>query len=337
MTAQRKKIEVTDETGDFEATKSKGRVRLLVEALVVCAIIALVYFSDRDASGPPRQSGSPSSGAPVSTTPLPLAGPHEPVIGTGGEDAVVPIPAGTFRMGCSEGDAQCDAHERPAHDVTLSAFEMDLHEVTVAAYRECVRAGVCAIPSINAEKEAERYYNWGKDDRDAHPVNGVSWYEAEAYCRWKGKRLPTEAEFEYALRAGRATKWPWGEADAPPAGFGNYADAAAKEVFTAWEIYEGYTDGHVGTAPVCSFPKNAFGLCDVSGNIYEWTADWYDADAYSKSTAEDPRGAISGGERVIRGGSWDAYRTGQRSSYRFRTTPVARSNSYGFRCARSAS
>jgi formylglycine-generating enzyme required for sulfatase activity len=182
---------------------------------------------------------------------------------------MVRLPGGTFMMGCVDGDSQCGNDEKPAHRVNLDSFYLDVHEVTVAEYAQCVNAGVCK-PALIADNEYDEFYNWNKPGRKNHPVNGVDWNDAHTYCQWRGKRLPTEAEFEYALRGGsQGYIYPWGNNNTPPRGYGNYPDESAHRSFSDWSYFAGYDDGYVGTAPVCSFTRNPYGLCDISGNVWE--------------------------------------------------------------------
>jgi len=220
----------------------------------------------------------------------------------------VPIaatPEAGFEMGSNDGDAD----EKPVHAVHLAAFEMTRTEVTVAQYRLCVQAGKCDAPKTGT------YYNWGHDGRDDHPVNGVSWNDAKAYCEHAGGRLPTEEEWEYAARGREGRKYAWGNTPAPSCDVAVMDDG-------------GNGCGHDSTWPVCSKPagNTPEGLCDMSGNVWEWTASFYCPYA-SKNCA--------GEARVDRGGGWyndDPSRL--RGAVRSWFAPEIRWNSLGFRCAR---
>jgi len=242
---------------------------------------------------------------------------------------MIRLSGGDFEMGCADNDANCWADEKPRHRVTLPSFSLSGHLVAVSEYQACVAAGACPTP-----QGAGEYFNWEAAGRERHPINGVDWSAATDYCAWLGKRLPTEAELEFAMRNGRNDAiYPWGDGDAPPANFANLADESAKRVFPFWKILEGYDDGYVGTSPVCSFDRDAFGLCDMSGNVWEWTADWYDPNYYAASPAQNPKGPDSGLTRVLRGGSWQSAPVDDRASRRLNRPPVDSYYDVGFRCA----
>ena len=191
------------------------------------------------------------------------------------------IPAGCFDMGDSFAEGYGD--ELPVHEVCLSAFEMDFHEITNAEYSECVNDGGCTPPWDTSSWTRTTYH--GDPAYDDFPVIYVDWYQVSDYCTWAGKRLPTEAEWEYAARGGLAGKrYPWGDTISPTDA--NY-------------------DTNVGdTSMVESYAPNGYGLYDMAGNVYEWTADWYGWDYYAVSPVNDPAGPESGVWRVLRGGSW---------------------------------
>lgn len=244
-------------------------------------------------------------------------------------------------MGCVPGDDLCDESEKPRHQVTLSPFWLDIHEVTVADYAECVTAGVCKKPKTNDEQEADDLLNELRNDRKKHPVNGVDWDDADTYCRWRGKRLPTEAEFEFVLRDKReGNVYPWGNNLKPPAHYGNFADRTAVRHFTnggqsGW--LSNYNDGFVGSSPVCSFKRNRYGLCDISGNVREWVVDRFQSGFDDSSPNIDPRGPSSGSYRVVRGAGFALrfpFPGYLRASYRgMGERSEHRSFDIGFRCA----
>jgi len=222
------------------------------------------------------------------------------------------IPSGCFDMGdaFSEGDSD----ELPLHNVCITSdFYMDVHEVTNAEYKACVDAGLCTAPEYSSSYSRGTYY--GNPTYDNFPVIYVDWNQATAYCSWAGKRLPTEAEWEYAARGGLSGKrYSWGD--------------------TATACVDANFDScFVDTSEVESYSANGYGLYDVGGNVWEWVNDWYSSSYYSSSPTNDPPGPSSGTSRVYRGGGW-AYSTDYlRVAYRFYNFPTYLSYHTGFRCA----
>ncbi len=241
--------------------------------------------------------------------------------GDGGEPGAVLIPAGTFTRGClEEGVDGCNAWETPAHEVTFVAdFWMDIHEVTVDQYATCVDDGVCEAPDTG------EWLNWGRDDRGDHPVNGVSWYDGDEYCRWRGGRLPTEAEWEYAARGIDGRYYPWGS-EPPTCELGVFGVYAEHESGT-------FGCGEETTWPVGSMPDGAspFGVMNMAGNLTEWVGDWMAA--YDGEPSTDPTGPASSDrlEKVLRGASfwngWPVTMFDRIAAEAFTRTPY-----FGFRC-----
>ena len=209
---------------------------------------------------------------------------------------MVKVPGGTFLMGDDE---------RPVH---VDPFSIDPTEVTVDAYAECVRAGRCTEPS---DRSVSSYCNWGYGDRGQHPINCVDWNQARAYCAYRGKRLPTEAEWEKAARGTDGRKYPWG----------NETVSCRLAVWGDGQSTDGC--GRHSTWAVGSFEAGAspYGALDMAGNVWEWTSDWYsDERVY----------------RVYRGGGWgNANPASLRASLRYWGSPSRRYGGLGFRCADS--
>ncbi len=204
---------------------------------------------------------------------------------------MVAIPGGSFVMGL-EGAAN-----KTPHRVTLDPFYMDRHEVTQAEFEQVRGANPSRFP--------------GPD----RPVEQVTWYEARGFCRQQGKRLPTEAEWEYAARAGTTTRYYWGDE------------------FRTGNTWNRDNAGDQ-THPVGQKPPNPWGLYDMSGNVWEWVADWYDRHYYERSPEHNPQGPGSGEEKVIRGGSWYSGGEHQMSATRYWAEPNTRNSNLGFRCVR---
>jgi formylglycine-generating enzyme required for sulfatase activity len=236
------------------------------------------------------------------------------------------IPVGKYRLGSPEGLGSPD--EKPAAEITLSPFYIDKTEVTIGDYLLFVRATDGDYPEwlrpggkLNIETGSKKYYRRFKDlvkTCSACPVFGVTWANANAYCRWKDKRLPTEAEWEAAARSGSQEAYSFG------------ASTAAPEAFAWIETNSGETPHPVGTRK-----PNKYGLSDMHGNVWEWVADFYSRNYYSQRPSQNPQGPETGQEHAIRGGSWasdaDSARAGNRASNDTANDDI------GFRCAVSES
>jgi formylglycine-generating enzyme len=257
---------------------------------------------------------------------------------------MVLVPAGRFVMGSPHNIGE--PHEHPMHDVTLSAYCIDRTEVTVNLYAACVRAGDCTASRLTVSWSGysadelmlfSRFCNG--NDRPDHPINCIDWDQATAYCKWAGRRLPTEAEWEYAARGTDGRTYPWGN-EVPSAKRLNACGAecvamANRDLDRSWTGMHDGNDAWETTAPVGSFREGAspFGALDMAGNVHEWTADWYGA--YSSAASMNPHGAEMGSGRVFRGGSWDTNAVDTvRASNRDGTAPSTRRALIGFRCVR---
>ena len=257
------------------------------------------------------------------------------------------IPAGEFMMGSPEGD-----DDEKLHRVRITKpFYLGIHEVTVGDFRRFVSDtgykteaekdgmggfGYDVKDGSSSRKPEYTWRNPGFSQSDDHPVVEVSWNDAVAFGKWLSKkegrtyRLPTEAEWEYACRAGTTTNFYCGDDVEGLALVGNVADGTMKEKFPSRSAIEA-RDGYVFTSPVGEFKPNAFGLCDMHGNVWERCSDWYGKDYYAKSPADDPRGPPSGLYSVNRGGGWHDGAWNCRSECRDWLTPGFRDGNLGFR------
>jgi formylglycine-generating enzyme required for sulfatase activity len=244
-----------------------------------------------------QQAHTRSSEKPAS------AGPQGP--------SMVPIPAGEFTMGSSEGDSD----EQPAHKVYVDAFSIDAYEVTVGQYAAFRQATGANSPS-----------DWQMMNQSANqkrPVANVDWEDAAAYCKWVGKRLPTEAEWEKAARGTDGRLYPWGN-DPPTPLHANYGKSGANN------------NGALAPVGMLEEGKSPYGVYDMAGNVWEWVSDWYDHDYYKNSPPQNPTGPSRGGFKVLRGGAWNTNPKNLRSADRYWDPPTFRSQYFpGFRCAKT--
>jgi formylglycine-generating enzyme required for sulfatase activity len=257
---------------------------------------------------PPRPIPLPQSTAPQAPAASPIGVPSPEATAS----RMAHVPEGTLRIGSEFGKGD----ERPVHAVHISAFDMDVTEVTVAQYGACVQARACLAAGAEVEwagvtQEDQRLYadmcNADRPDRQDHPINCVDWNAADAFCHWKGKRLPTEEEWEYAACGGEC---------------GETVNGAAQQKFFMgshrWPF----------TGPVAKGAAGAFGLYDMAGSVWEWTASAYCP--YDHPGCGDPR-------RVVRGGSWSVVDFSfVRLTDRSPSPPSTKNTSIGFRCARAS-
>lgn len=261
--------------------------------------------------------------------------------------AMVPVPGGTFTMGSPKNNGWTE--EGPAHEVTVAPFLMARTETTMREFRAFVERsghkvrGGCYLwtraGKLRQNKSATARTAW-KDmpgNGDGLPVACVSWTDAQAFVRWLNQRvpgapyrLPSEAEFEYVLRAGGDTAYPWGAAKAAACAAGNGADAASR---FKWRN-KTCDDGHPDIAPAAMYPANPFGLHDLVGNLWEWTADCWNGS--HRGATGDARARDTGtcNSRVLRGGSWDDPVKNLRATYRVGIPYLRRQQNVGFRVVR---
>jgi formylglycine-generating enzyme required for sulfatase activity len=268
------------------------------------------------------------------------------------EPEMVSIQGASFNMGSNENE-----DEKPIHRVTVSSFKMAKYEVTVKEFAAFVNA-------TNYQTDAEKLgtsivfnskwlkadgVTWRDDEEGRHrletdwnkPVIHVSWNDATAYCEWLSKkigktfRLPTEAEWEFAAGCGaKHYKYSWGSYEPSNSeNVANLVDETIHPKYGKWknERFLGYKDDYFFAAPVGSFQPNELGLYDMTGNVWEWCNDWYEATYYTSSPSMNPKGPPSGSNRLLRGGSWFDAASLCRVAYRNNSDPVDHANYTGFR------
>ena len=332
---------------------SQGRGKLVlgaaVGALVVgAAVAAFVLRGDAPATEPTTAaSASVSVSASASASAAPLVEWDGPC-----PKGMKPVIGGKFEMGSNDPSFPL---WKPAHEVTLDTYCLDVHEVTVADYTGCVERGACkpaddqpSFPSADGVSDEDHarqlkafseLCNWGKAGREDHPINCVDWYRAEAYCSERKFRLPTEAEWELAARGTDGRKFPWGD----DVGNHHYMNAAGTE-WKQWLLshdlpeptglmYE-EDDKYPGTAPVGRYPRaqTQSGQMDMVGNVWEWTADWYAL--YKDGSAVNPKGPSVGDRKAIRGGGFNGeFSVWINPAARYHQLATASVHAIGFRCA----
>jgi formylglycine-generating enzyme required for sulfatase activity len=245
------------------------------------------------------------------------------------------IPPGTFMMGCSPGDTECGNDEKPPHQVTIAkGFWLGQTEVTVGAYKRfAVATGRHMAPKPHFDGMPLNP-GWGNE---AIPIVDVTWDDAHAYCRWAGERLPTEAEWEYAARAG-STASRYGDLNE----IAWYADNSGRERLDSTKIYKEDNANYAqrlkengdSIHDVGLKRANGFGLYDILGNVWEWVNDRYDENYYQNSPPQDPQGPRRGrgDESVLRGGSWNDPPSYVRASSRMSFNSELMFENSGFRC-----
>ena len=232
---------------------------------------------------------------------------------------MVYVPAGEFVMG-SEG---VFLDEQPVHTLYLDGFWIDRTEVTNGQYRLCVEEGVCDPPlEIESAFVVTLDTCYDRPICANYPVVSVTWYDAETYCSWAGKRLPTEAEWEKAARGTDGRTYPWGN---------EFDQTRLLSAIEGWGRHSGELD--VGLHPSGASP---YGALDMAGNVWEWVADWYDEGYYQRSPYRNPLGPDSGTHKVVRGGAWDSRSMHVRCSRRDRLDPGRHYGEVGFRCVGDA-
>jgi formylglycine-generating enzyme required for sulfatase activity/serine/threonine protein kinase len=323
-------------------------------AVVIAGAALAIRFGggkERPASDRPGEAESAVIVTPASASASSAPSAASPARRTECPEGMVLVPGGRFFMGSDEPAFKL---WQPAHKVTLDTFCIDVNEVTVADYKACADVGECKRPatapdvpkpdnltSEQHEKSNAAYAelcNFGKEGRENHPVNCVAWALADGYCKFRKRRLPTEAEWEYAARGSDGRKFPWG--DEP--GDENHMNACGLEC-NKWEAAHGVKpsprmynadDGYPGTAPVGSFlkGKTKFGSYDFVGNVWEWTADWFET--YKPDEVVNPQGAPAGEKKAIRGGGFNGgVALWLNPAFRYHQVATASAPAIGFRCA----
>ncbi|MGB0909905.1 MAG: formylglycine-generating enzyme family protein [Nitrospirales bacterium] len=234
------------------------------------------------------------------------------------------VPEGIFPMGVPSAARDGGVDERPTHDVFLDAFYIDKYELTNGRYLQFVIETGHRTPHHPTDPTKGIWQgNIMPESIIDLPVINVDWFDAEAYCTWAGKRLPTEAEWEKAAKGPNEWRFPWGDME-PTDKHLNYNQVT-------WR-------GEATLVPVGIYEagKSPYGAYDMAGNVWEWVADWYDSQYYSKSPERNPKGPQTGGYKVLRSSGWQGETPQARIFTRIMSKPLDRNHSTGFRCAKDA-
>jgi formylglycine-generating enzyme len=235
------------------------------------------------------------------------------------------IKGGCYDMGDSVGHGE--SNEKPVHEVCVNDFYIGKYDVTNEQFRK-----------FHSEHNSGQYDGLSLND-DKQPVVNVSWYDAVDFAKWLSQktgytyRLPTEAEWEYAARAGTKTKYFWGNNSDDACKYANVADLSAKNHWKSWTVFN-CDDKFLVSSPVGSFQPNQFGLYDMLGNVWQWVEDVYNSSAYTKLPKNNPVYEGSGAYRCERGGSWSNGPLGVTVSHRVSLTPDFAAHALGFRLVR---
>jgi formylglycine-generating enzyme required for sulfatase activity len=224
------------------------------------------------------------------------------------QSPMVLVGEGAFAMGSPWGEGDNDEH--PQHNVYLPAYYIDKYEISMGQYRQCVQEGGCSPPDAGGR------CTWGNAGKERYPINCVSWAQSAAYCRWAGKRLPSEAEWEKAARGPDGRRYPWGNQE-PTCQLAQFRSCGDKLVSV---------DSYGGV-------PSPYGAVQLAGNVWEWVADWHGETYYAEAPPSNPQGPASGIFHVLRGGSWVANPPLLRSADRY-YTPTTHDQGVGFRCAK---
>lgn len=286
---------------------------------------------DATTTAVPSLTPTPAATGTATPTPSPTPGIGSTMVAAVDGKEMVYVPGGDFLMGSAAADPVAREFEKPQRSVSVDSFWIDRTETTTAQYQECVQDGACPQPQDFSSREREQYF--GNPQFANYPVIWVDWNAANAYCRWAGRRLPTEAEWEKAARGTDGRRFPWGD-ELPTSDTANICDINCPYGWRDVELDDGYWD----TAPANAFPAGAssHGALNMAGNVWEWVSDFYDPNYYKYAPQSNPLGPEGGEMHILRGGSWQNIWEFVRTTTRDRETRFPE-NMYnvGFRCAQS--